>query len=230
MALDIILGPPFSGKSQFARDQIAEREVAGELGVVAIDYSALFRALVPGTLDQYRDAEVSETGASSFVSYMMEVGVRRAIESQLSGYILVNSPARAARVAERVGAAAVPLEMDTSIDDLADRIDTHLTELKRDVPRARNEGAKKRCTQAGIAYLREKYPRTRQGLRTRKVTRTSGGKWRVSGPSAAPDAAAFMRGLTPAGRTAREALVAAGDANPTPAAIFKRLLDERGTE
>jgi adenylate kinase family enzyme len=229
MALDIILGPPFSGKSQFARDQIAEREVAGELGVVAIDYSALYRALVPGTLDQYRDSAVKETGAMSLTSYLMEVAIRQADESNASGYILVNSPARAARIAERVGAAA-PLEMDISIDDLADRIDTHLTELKRDVPRARNEGAKKRCTQAGIAYLREKYPRTRQGLRTRKVTRTSGGKWRVSGPSAAPDAAAFMRGLTPAGRTAREALVAAGDANPTPAAIFKRLLDERGTE
>ena len=225
MALDIILGPPFSGKSQFARDQIAEREVAGELGVVAIDYSALFRAMVPGTLDQYRDDEVSETGAPSFVSYLMEVAIRRAIESQLSGYVLVNSPARAARVAERVGVA--PLEMDISIDGLADRIDTHLVRLKRDVPRARNEGAKKRCTQAGIAYLREKY---RHRLRTRKVTRTTGGKWRVSGPSAAPNEAAFMRGLTPAGRTAREALIAAGDADPNPAAIFKRLLDERNAE
>ena len=61
--LEIIVGPPFAGKSQAARSLVEEREAAGELGLFVADFSALFSALFPGILSSYRDAGVSETGA-----------------------------------------------------------------------------------------------------------------------------------------------------------------------
>lgn len=231
MALEVVLGAPFSGKSQFARSQIEARERAGELGVIAIDYSAIYRAIVPGVLSQYRDAAIAETGAATLAGYLFEVATRQAAESNQNGYLLVNSPLRAERLVERIG-APIPLEMEISIETLADRTDDHLTTLRRDVPRARNAKATAKCTQAGIAYLRERYPRKTQGggagnLKTRRVRKATNGQWKVDDVVTAPSEAAFIRGLTPAGKRAREALIEAGDENPTPAAVFKRVLEDR---
>ena len=53
MAIEVVTGPPFAGKAAFVRAEIARREQAGELGLVMVDYTALYSALVPGVQSSY---------------------------------------------------------------------------------------------------------------------------------------------------------------------------------
>ena len=226
MALEVVIGAPFSGKSQFARARIDEREAAGELGLIAIDFSALFGALVPGVLSSYRDVDVSETGSPRLVGYLFEAAVAAAVARGASGYILLNSPARAVRMIERVDVKTV-LEIDVGVEVIADRIDDHLTTIRGRVPRARTSAATARCAKATTSYYRE-LPAASERLTRRKVTRR-GGKWKLAETTDRGfDEAAFLRGLTPAGHDARADLLAeTGEA--TPAAIFRRVLASRVT-
>ena len=224
MALEVVLGPPFAGKSQFVRSRIEERERAGELGLIGLDFSALFGALFPGALSSYRDAAVSETGAPRFASYVFEAALAQAIARGLSGYVALNSPLRALRVADRVDARYI-IEVDVDVDVVVDRIDDHLTTIRQRVPRARTSAATAKCSQAAAAFYREA-PAAYERM-DRRTARRSGNGWKVSETARRGfDQAAFDRGLTAAGRVARDALVAEG-LEATPAAIFRRLLQER---
>ena len=46
--LEVVTGPPFAGKGWWIADQIERREAAGEVGLVALNYTAMYMALAPG--------------------------------------------------------------------------------------------------------------------------------------------------------------------------------------
>ena len=222
MAITVVTGPPFAGKGRFVRDEIERRETeGGELGLVDIDYTALFAALAPGAQSSFRDDAVSDSGAPRLVGYLYEVAVTQAAARELSGYVTTNSPQRAVRLAERVG--GLILEVTATIEEVADRAEAHMTTLRRRVPRARRDRAVGGCRGAAVTYLREAPALVG---RAREVTRRGSG-WEVGATRQAFDRAAFERGLTARGRAARDELIAEGRTDWTPADILARLLRDR---
>lgn len=221
--MDVVLGPPFSGKSQFADSEIEGREARGELGLLRLDYSRLWTGIAPGIQSSYRDEAVSDTGTPRLASYLFEIAIAQAIERELRGYILLNSPARAARLLSRLGASHV-LEMDIAAGEVTARIAGHLASIRRRVPRARTPAADSRCAEATTQFYRE---RVDTDFPVRKVRQSRGGRWEVGRvESGKYDRAAFLRGLTPAGHQARADLISEGVEDPTPAAIMRRVLLE----
>ena len=221
MPLTVVTGPPFSGKSDYARAEIERRETAGEYGLISLDYTGLFTAVVPGAQSQFRDDEVSDSGAPRFVGYMFAVALAQMLARELSGYISVPSPRRALEIADRADAPI--LDMAASVDQIAVRIEGHMTALQKTVPRATRERSVGRCRKAAQAYLRDE--RMLVG-KARTVTRR-GNRYRVGERKQAFDEKAFLRGLTPDARRVRAELIAAGLDQPTPADVLSGLLTER---
>ena len=62
---------------------------------MALNYTALYSALVPGTDSVYRDGRISDSGAARFAAYLLAVALREAVARELSGYVAVDSPRRA---------------------------------------------------------------------------------------------------------------------------------------
>ena len=83
----IVTGPPFSGKGQYVRSEVARREADGELGLVVIDFTALYAGLVPGRQSALRDEAVSDSGAPRFAAYLYETAAAQMAERELRGYI-----------------------------------------------------------------------------------------------------------------------------------------------
>ena len=154
MALEVVTGPAFSGKSRFARDQIDRRERAGAVGLILIGYTELFRALFPSDDDQLRDAAVSETGAPALVAGLYTAAVARAVARGLSGYITTDSPNRARRLADQVGAVGV-LELVEPDAVIEGRRRTHVARLARTVKRADRAKVDANCAQTVRNYGRE---------------------------------------------------------------------------
>ena len=96
MPITVVTGPPFAGKGRFVRDEIERREQDGELGLISVDFTALYGAVVPGVQSSFRDPAVSDSGSPRLVSYLYEVAVTEAAARELSGYVTTNS-ARGAR-------------------------------------------------------------------------------------------------------------------------------------
>ena len=63
---------------------IAQRESEGELGLVLLDYTLLFGALVPGVQSSWRDGAVSDTGAPRMVGAMYEAALSALAVRELS--------------------------------------------------------------------------------------------------------------------------------------------------
>ena len=221
MTLTVVTGPPFAGKGQFVRDEIARRESDGELGLVSVDYTAIFGALVPGRQSAFRDERVSDTGGPRMASYVYAAAIREAGERELDGYVTTNSPRRAVEIADRIGAAGI-VDVAVGVEQVAQRAEAHMTNLARTVARASRSTSVRRCREAGVSYFRE-----RPALvgRARVATRRPRG-WQVSGNVQAFDEAAFLRGLTPRGRVVRDELIEAGRP-ATPADILAALLADR---
>ena len=221
MPIVVVTGAPFSGKGQFVRDEIERREQDGELGLVAVDFTALYSSLVPGEQSSYRDDAVSETGAPRWVGYLFAIAVVQAFDRELSGYISTPNPTRALEIADKANAPIVAI--DATVDEIASRVKTHIRDLSRTVPRATRDRTVGRCRKAAAVYLRDE-----DKLVGRARTATKRGKrWTVGPRKHAFDPAAFERGLTPAGRLARADLVGEGIIDPTPTDILSRLLSER---
>ena len=125
----IVTGAAFSGKGRFARAEIERRERDGDLGLVLIDYTALYLALVPGVQSSYRDDRVSATGVSRLIGYLYEVAIREALDRELDGYATTNSPRRALALADRLDALRSSKCRRTEVE-LADRTKTHLDAIK----------------------------------------------------------------------------------------------------
>ena len=222
MPVDLVVGSPFAGKGRFVKSEIARREAAGELGLVAVDYTAIYAAVVPGVQSSLRDQAVSDTGAPRFVGYLFEAAVAQVAVRELSGYITTNSPERAIALAGRLEGRVLNIDLGT--EDLADRIEDHMTGLEREVTRAVRGEIVGRCRGAAVRYLREK---PKLVGRARNVVRDGDG-WRDDGPVQAFDRALFRRGLTPDGREVAAQLEADGVTEWTPSDILSRLLLESG--
>ena len=225
MALDVITGPAFSGKARFVQTELERREAGGELGLLLIDFTAIFAALIPGVQSQLRDETVSDTGASRMAGFIYEAALGAAVVRQLKGYVTTNSPRRAAAIADRVGASVI-FELRADVDDLADRTDDHMRALGRRVKRADRGRMAGPCRGAITTYLNEA-----PALRDRAVrpVHQDGRGYRVgrSAQGSGYDREAFNRGITPAGRKARAELIVEGMTDPAPADIFRRVLAER---
>lgn len=221
MALIVVTGPPFAGKSAYARDEIARRESDGELGLILIGFTETYQAIAPGPQSQFRDQAVSDSGAPRLAGYLYATAINEAAERELSGFVTTDSPRRAVEIADRIGAAAI-IDIAIGVEQIARRAESHMVTLSRTVPRAGRAASVRRCRDAGVTYLRE---RAVLAGRARVATRRPRG-WEVSGNVAAFDEAAFVRGLTPGGRTVRDELIAAG--RPAqPADILAALLADR---
>ena len=221
MPIIVVTGPPFGGKGQYVRSEIARREEDGELGLVAVDFTALYSALVPGAQSSYRDESVSETGAPRWVAWLYAAAVAQVLDRQLSGYISTPNPTRALEIADKANAPIV--DVTASVDEIAVRIKTHVRDLSRTVPRATRDRTVGRCRKAAATYLRDE---DKLAGRPRVATKR-GDRWRVGERKHAFDPAAFERGLTAAGRLARADLVGEGVDSPTPTDILNRLISER---
>ena len=114
--------------------------------MIALDYSGLYAATVPGVESSLRDAAVADTGSPRFVGYLFAAAVAQVSARELSGYIATNSPKRAVVLAERLGGRLVNIDVD--VEELADRIGGHMSGLTRKVRRASREGVGRRCRDA----------------------------------------------------------------------------------
>ena len=118
MAVDVVTGGPFSGKRRFVDQEIERREADGELGLTLIDFTALYRALVPGLQSQLRDRRVTDTGASRMVSAAFEWAAGAVLARELAGYVTTQSPRRALSLRQRFGGESQVYEVEATIEDL----------------------------------------------------------------------------------------------------------------
>ena len=220
--VEVVTGGPFAGKSLYIASEIARREGEGELGLVALDFTGLYSAVVPGVESSLRDRSVSDTGAPRLVGYLFNAAVAQIAVRELSGYVATNSPTRAVGLAERFGGRLVNVEV--SADVLAGRIESHMRGLDRTVKRATREGIVGRCRDAAGRYLRE----TPALIGKARNVVKDGKRWRDSGPVLAFDRALYEKGLTAAGRDARDLLVAEGFTDWRPADILSVVLRATG--
>ena len=218
MPIVVVTGPPFAGKGQFVRDEIARREMDGELGLISVDFTAIYSAITPGDQSSFRDEAVSDTGAPRFAGYLFAVALTALLDRELSGYVSTPSPARALEIADKAGAPI--LDIAASVDQIATRITVHMRALQKTVPRATRARTVGRCRKAAVAYLRNEHVLVG---RARTVTR-EGNRYRIGERKQPFDRAAFERGLTARGRAVRDDLIAAGHPDPTPADILSGLV------
>ena len=223
MAVEIVTGPAFAGKAEFVRGEIERREQAGELGLVLVDYTALYAALVPGEQSALRDASVSDTGAPRAVGSVYDFAAGAILARQLSGYVTTQSPRRAIALADRLGASTI-WDVTADAGSLAARVRAHVSALSGRVARA-GDGAEGSCGRQVSTYLNERHL---LAGRAREVEQVRRGSYRKGGQVQAYDEGAFVRGLTPSGRQARDELVEAGDAHPSPADVFRKTLSNLG--
>ncbi len=218
MAIATITGAPFSGKSEYARQEIARRESAGALGLVLLGFSELYRAMVPGEQSQFRDEAVTDTGAPRMVGYTFEVVAAAMAARELDGYVVTQSPRQAIKLADRFDG---PLfEVVADMGDVAIRVDAHMTKLARDVARAKAENALAGCRRQAVTYQRE-----RKALAGRAVEVTRSGRgFKTGGTVRRFDRELWLKGLTPRAREAVAELVTLGNAEPSPSDVMSFLL------
>ncbi len=221
MAVEVVTGPPFSGKARFVREQIERREADGELGLIALDWTALYLAMFPGAQSAFRDDAVGDTGAPRLTGYTFEVVAAAIAARELSGYVLTQSPERALALADRYDAPV--FEVVADVGDVADRAETHMRTLRRTVARAVRDAMIPRCRRAAVTYFRES---GRLEGRAR-VVRQSGGGYRAGETKRPFDRALWERGLTPRGRSALAELQSLGNPEPTPSDVMAFLLRNR---
>lgn len=223
MPVTVVTSPPFGGKGRYVREMIQEREAEGELGLIALDWTALFAALFPGEQSAFRDEAISDTGAPRLTGYTFEVVAAAIAARELRGYVLTQSPERAIVLADRFGGPL--LEVPADPGDVADRIDVHMRRLGRTVARASRSAMLPRCRKAAVSYFRESH---RLVGRAREVRRTRGGNYKVDpAPKMAFDRALFEKGLTTRGRNALAELKDLGNPEPSPADVMKFILRNR---
>ena len=218
MPVDVVTGAPMSGKGRYVRSEIARREAAGELGLISVDYTALYTAAVPGVQSSLRDQAVSDSGAARFAGYLYEAAIAQVAARELSGYITTPSPERAIALAERLDSRV--LNVDLGVVVLAERLVVHMAGLERTVKRATREGMLGRCRGAATRYLREKPALVGRARNVKRV----GKKWVDDGPVQAFDRELFRKNLTPIGRETAAELELEGLTEWHPADIHGRVL------
>lgn len=156
--LEVVTGAPFAGKSWWVESEIERREAAGEFGLLALNYTGLFAAIVPGLESQYRDQEVGDSGTPRFAGWLLAAALAQAVERELSGYVLTDSPRRAVAALEQTGARHV-IEVTIAESTAHKRAEEHVELLRATTPRAAAEDgadAASRCRQMVATYFRER--------------------------------------------------------------------------
>ena len=156
--LEVIVGAPFAGKDRWVAAEIERRESAGELGLLALSFTGIFSAIVPGAESVYRDEEVSDSGTPRLVAYLLATATAEAGRRELNGYVALDSPRRALQVLEQIGGNRL-VEVTVSEQTAHRRAEQHI-EIVRDLaPRAGADDAKAaaaRCRKMVAAYFRER--------------------------------------------------------------------------
>ena len=157
MPLEVVTGAPFSGKDRWIAAEIERREAAGELGLVALNYTTMYSAIAPGTESVYRDDAVSASGAPRLAGYLLAAAISEAAARELDGYIAVDSPRRAIAALEKTGGRHV-FEVSISEGTAHRRAAEHLTLLRSIAPRsaAAAISAVARCRRVVRAYFAER--------------------------------------------------------------------------
>ena len=158
MSLSIVVGAPFSGKGWWVAQEIERREADGELGLVSLNYTALYSALIPGIDSVYRDSRITDSGAARYAAYLLAIAVREANTRELSGYAAYDSPRQAVQAAQTSPGSPV-VEVVVSEQEATRRARKHV-ELIRDLaPRAAQEDgaeAAERCRKMVSTYYEER--------------------------------------------------------------------------
>ena len=220
--VEVVVGAPFAGKSLYIEDEIARREDEGELGLVALDFTGLYAATVPGKESVLRDQALADTGAARFAGFLFNAAVSAIAVRELSGYVATPSPIRALELAGRFDGRLVNVAV--GIEDLASRIDEHMGAISRKVRRASRGSIERRCKDAAGRYLNEADALVGEARNVRKV----GNRWRDDGPVQPFDRDHFRRGLSANGREVVAQLEADGDLDWRPKNVLDRLLLEAG--
>ena len=153
--LQIVVGSAFAGKRLWVDREIETREAAGEVGTVALDFTSLYSAVVPGLASVYRDERITDTGAARFAGWMLAAAVREANERELTGFVLTDSPRRAVALAAAAGDAPL-VEVVVSQETAVKRSREHVELVKALAPRAAaDNGAAERCRKMVEQYYRE---------------------------------------------------------------------------
>ena len=154
--LTIIAGAPFSGKSAWVEREIERREGEGEIGTLALDFTGIYSAIVPGASSVYRDARITDSGAARFAGWVLAAAMREANTRELTGYALTDAPSRAVRLAADFGGAPV-VEVVVTQETALKRSQQHVEMVKALAPRAAaDDGAAERCRKMVDQYFHER--------------------------------------------------------------------------
>ena len=158
MSLTVVVGAPFSGKRLWIDRQIAAAESAGTVGTLALDFTSLYSAIVPGLDSVFRDQRITDSGAARFAGWLLSAAVREANTRELPGYVAVDSPRRAVQAARELGGAPV-VEVTVSQETALRRSQQHVDLIRDLAPRAGAEDSKEaaaKCRQMVKAYYSER--------------------------------------------------------------------------
>lgn len=221
-AVEVVVSAPFGGKGRYARSEVARREAAGELGLIILDWSKLFAALVPGVQSQFRDEAVSDSGSPRAVGAAFDWLLGAIAVRELSGYVLSQSPTRGLAIADSFGARLI--EVEAAPDVVAARAVLHMQSMGRTVTRAQLSASMPRCRRTAADYFNAA-PRL---VGRAYVARQRGKGYQVDEQPKKPfNREVFERGLTAQGRDALSELKALGNLQPTPAQILEFILKNR---
>lgn len=223
MPLSVVTAPPFAGKGRFALSEIQRREAGGELGLVLLDWTRVFTAIVPGAESALRDDGLSDTGASRFGGAAVGFLTNEAIRRELDGYVTVNAPRRALEIADSIP-GSVLVEIEFTVEEVASRARSHMTRLARTVARASVGSMRPRCIRGIVTYMQDEHHLVG---RARTARPRAGGGYETRGPKREFDRDLWLRGLKPEGRAALRALEASGNEQASPAQVMTYLLRER---
>ena len=165
---------------------------------------------------------MSDTGAPSLAGGVFDFAVGAMVARELSGYVATPSPRRAIQLADRLGASAI-FDVTVDVGSLAARVNGHAVAIGQRTARAGDPAGG--CQRQVVAYLNERHLLTGRAREVRQVRR---GNYEKGQTVQLYSEAAFVRGLTPAGRQARDELIQAGNGSPTPADVFRRTLQNLG--
>ena len=156
--ITVVVGAPFAGKRLWVDREIEAAESDGTVGTLALDFTSIYSAVVPGLASVYRDQRVSDSGAARFAGWALAAMVREANARELDGYVLTDSPRRAVALAGAAGGAPL-VEVVVSQETALKRSREHVALVRDLAPRAGAEDGKAavaKCRQMVDQYFRER--------------------------------------------------------------------------
>ena len=165
--LTIVTGSPFAGKRLWTDAQIEQAESEGAVGWLALDFTSVYSAVVPGLGSVYRDQRVSDSGSARFAGWLLGAAIREAGQRELDGFALTDSPRRALALAAQIGGAPL-VEVTVSRTEALRRSQQHVALIRDLAPRASQDDGKEaasKCRKMVDAYYNERDalpPDTRQ--------------------------------------------------------------------